>query len=122
MTPAVRHGDVVHVAPASVISPGPGCVVCYEPVPGTLALHRVVRRSARGLQVRGDMLAYRETIEADQILGTLVAIERDGRIVRRDTRSSRLTGRLAVFAAPVLRLGAGVVWRLGAARASIRGA
>jgi hypothetical protein len=122
MTPSVRHGDLVHVDPRATPAIRPGDVVCYELAPGRLGLHRVFAVKGDAIGVRGDALAYRETVARGRVLGALVAVERAGRLLRRDTSGARLRGRLAVHLAPVMRVGLTALWRLGALVRSRAGA
>jgi hypothetical protein len=114
MSPSVRHGDIVRIAPAGLGALRLGDVVCYEPASGGLALHRVCSVGPHAVAVRGDALAYRETVEPIRVLGALVAVERAGRILRLDTPAARLRGRLTVHLAPLMRVVLTVVWRIAA--------
>ena len=84
MHPALRDGDVVTVAP-----PGPepvpvGAIVAAEaPVSGGLVVHRVVGRTDAGILLRGDNAADADgTLPEEAVLGVVVKVERNGRLVR----------------------------------------
>jgi hypothetical protein len=84
MSPFIRSGDVLTIAPLSGRPPRIGEVVAFvHPVTGKLAVHRVVRARDAARLLRGDA-----TLEADgwvrpeDILGRVTAIERNGRHVR----------------------------------------
>ncbi|MEZ5126624.1 MAG: S24/S26 family peptidase [Thermoleophilia bacterium] len=84
MAPFVRDGDVVVVAPLRGVAPRVGEVVAVELARGaTLAVHRVVRRSHRGVLVRGDNAAAADgVVPPPSVLGRVVRVERGERRVR----------------------------------------
>ena len=102
MLPFLRDADVVEVRPAAAAEIRIGDVLCYEPSPGRLCLHRVVARAARGFVTRGDALAYIEDVPAAGVLGVAVTVERDGRVRRLDTPAARWRARAMVTASPAL--------------------
>ena len=102
MWPFLRPGDIVHVRPLSAGEPCVGDVLCYEPWPGTLHLHRVVARDERGFVTRGDALTYREQVPAGVVLGRVTACERAGRLRNLDVPAARVRGRLIALVAPGL--------------------
>jgi len=83
MLPTVRDGECVTVAPVAARDVALGDVVLCETWRGPLA-HRVVAietgASARRFFLRGDASFDRDrAIEAGQLRGRLVSVERDGR-------------------------------------------
>jgi hypothetical protein len=102
MLPFLRDGDLVEIRPAPPSRVTIGDVICYEPSPGRLCLHRVVSRDERGFVTRGDALAYVEHVPAAAVLGIVVAVERGGRRRRLDTPAARRRARAVVLAAPAL--------------------
>jgi hypothetical protein len=122
MIPFLLDGDDVVVRPATPAEVRVGDVICYEPWPGRLFLHRVVARTADGLVAKGDALTYSETIPDAALLGRVTRVERDGRTRRLDTPLARTLNRLIAGCSPVL---SGVLpvalwaWRRG--RAVLRG-
>lgn len=102
MLPFLRDGDVAHVRAATGGEVRIGDVVCYEPRPGRLVLHRVVKRSRERVVVKGDALDGVDELPAREILGKVVAVERHGRLTRLDSRVARWVSRVIVVLSPVL--------------------
>jgi hypothetical protein len=94
MLPFLRGGDVVTVAPTPSSAVTIGDVICYESPPGRLLLHRVIRRHDAGFVTKGDALSWTESIDAAAVLGTVVAIEREGRAVRWNSDAARRWNRV----------------------------
>lgn len=84
MTPLIRDGDAVTIAPLKGRSPRVGDVVAFVvPHSCRLAVHRVVAREGTGWLVRGDNCPEPDgVVTTDNILGRVVAVERTGRGVR----------------------------------------
>jgi hypothetical protein len=95
MEPALRDGDLVSVVRARPEHVDVGDVICYEPEPGRLALHRVVGRGASHLLTKGDALGWVERVPPEGVLGKVTAVERRGRLGRIVTRLARFARRLA---------------------------
>lgn len=114
MHPALRSGDVVTVAPALGAPVPIGAVVAAEaPEGGGLVVHRVVGRSAAGLLLRGDNATQADgTVPEAAVIGVVVSVERNGRLVRPGPAGLRRP-----FAALVR---AGVVRRLNRLRGHAR--
>jgi hypothetical protein len=102
MTPFLRDGDVALVMPAEAEAVRVGDVVCYETAPGRLFLHRMVARRGARVVAKGDALTSTEAISLRQILGTVRAIERRGRVRRLDTRAARWGSRVIAFLSPAV--------------------
>ena len=102
MIPFLLDGDVVHIQPAAPGDVRVGDVICYEPWPGRLFVHRVVARTADGLVAKGDALTYSETVTDAALLGRVVRVERDRRTRDLDTPLARGANRLVAAASPVL--------------------
>ena len=102
MLPFLRDGDLLEIWPASPVEIQVGDVICYEPSPGTLCLHRVVTRDGRGFVTRGDALTHVEVVPAGSVLGRVRAVERRGRAWRLDTWSAHWRARVMVVASPAL--------------------
>ena len=100
MIPFIWDGDVVLVSPAGAAEIRVGDVICYEPAPGRLLLHRVVRRSNGQLVAKGDALPFTERVPQEQVLGKAVAIERGGRLRRLD--ATRWRNRAIALLSPFL--------------------
>lgn len=111
MHPTIRNGEAITVAPLGRSPLRVGDVLLYRRGRAAIA-HRVIRvRSAAGRSigfvVRGDAAhSCDRPIELAQVLGRVLAIERDGRSVRVDLLSSawsRALGR-ALRAARAFRM------------------
>lgn len=100
MLPFLRDGDLVRVAPRRADAILAGEVVCYAAC-GALFLHRVVRRRARFV-IKGDAVAFTDVVAASEILGTVVAVERDGRVHSMDTVAAHVRNRLIALFSPLL--------------------
>jgi hypothetical protein len=96
MLPFVRDGDVAMVRPMAGQRIDIGDIVCYEDPPGRLFLHRVIACEANRVITKGDALPSTEIIDAGQVLGTVVAIERGGRVTRLHGRRARWRSRAIV--------------------------
>jgi hypothetical protein len=89
MHPTIRNGDAITVVPLGHSPVRVGEVLLYRRGLGAIA-HRVIRvQSAHGrsvgLELRGDAaLSCDRPIQLAQVLGRIVAIERDGRRMRLD--------------------------------------
>ncbi len=84
MTPFIRDGDVVTIAPIGPAGPRLGDVLAVELAQGSLlVIHRVVRRVDRGWLLRGDnAMAPDGVVPPEQVLGRVVRVQRLGREVR----------------------------------------
>jgi hypothetical protein len=102
MVPFILDGDVAVVTAAAAAEIRVGDVICYEPLPGRLFLHRVVGRDADRLVAKGDALAFTEIVPAPHLLGRVVAIERRGRLRQLDTRLARSRNRAIAACSPLL--------------------
>jgi hypothetical protein len=102
MVPFLRDGDVALVTPTAGSEVGVGDVVCYEMPPGRLYLHRVIARDRDRVVAKGDALPFTEVVERAQLLGTVVAIERHGRVRRLDTRTAQWRNRAIASLSPAL--------------------
>lgn len=94
MYPTIRHSEIITVAPLGGSPVRAGDVVLYRRGRAAIA-HRVIRvRSAAGRSVgfvlRGDAAHCSDRpVEPAQVLGRVLAVERDGRTVRLDLLSPR---------------------------------
>ena len=102
MTPFLRDGDTAIVSPVIAENVSVGDVICYEAPPGKLLVHRVIARVADGFVTKGDALMARERVDRAAVLGTVVAVERDGRLWTLDRRTARWRSRAIAALAPIL--------------------
>lgn len=86
MTPFIRDGDIITIAPLSGQAPRFGEVVAFSrsnEIQSVLVIHRIVGRGSRGFAIQGDgNVCTPEFVPSKDILGRVVKIERDGRAVR----------------------------------------
>jgi hypothetical protein len=84
MHPAIRHGDVVTVAPLAGRPPAVGDVVAIvHPATGGVRVHRVVSAGGERYVLKGDnALGADPPVGPDAILGRVVGLERGGRARR----------------------------------------
>lgn len=84
MTPFVRDGDVVTVAPPAGRSPAFGDVAAFlRPDTGKLVVHRVIGRRGGAFLMRGDSTEETDGyVPAVQVLGRVIRVERRGKRVR----------------------------------------
>jgi hypothetical protein len=84
MSPFIRDGDVLTIAPMNGGGPRLGEVVAFVRLDtGRLAIHRVVARVGAGWLLRGDNCPEPDgVVPRRAILGVLVRVEREGRDVR----------------------------------------
>lgn len=85
MTPFIRDGDVICVAPFMEKPPAVGEIVAYtQPASEKLVVHRLVRRCGNAWLILGDNStgAIGEWVPEASLLGRVIRIERDGKKVR----------------------------------------
>jgi len=84
MSPFIKDGDTITIAPVSDGLPGPGDVAAFiAPENGRLVVHRVVGKGKRGFLLRGDNAIETDgRVPEENILGRVVRVERN----RRETR------------------------------------
>ena len=84
MTPFIRDGDVLTIAPVEGRSLSVGDVVAFaRGGTGRCAIHRVIGRSGPRWIVRGDNCAETDgRVVSDRMVGRVLLVERDGRKVR----------------------------------------
>ena len=84
MSPFIRDGDAITVAPLAGASPRPGDVVAFlRPDSGKLVVHRVVgKRGDAFLIIRGDNAEEGDgLVPRANVLGRVTRVERDGKRV-----------------------------------------
>jgi hypothetical protein len=106
MWPLVRDGDILEVQPPGFAALRRGDVVLCRPRGGRLVAHRVVQiirgnSGATTIVTQGDTLAFSDApISAEQVLGYVVAVERNGKRIKLDTHLQRLAGILWMRLSP----------------------
>ena len=84
MAPFIRDGDVITVVPLQRTTPGTGQIVAFvRPGEGNVVVHRVVARRGSDSLIQGDAVSgcTDGIIAAENLLGRVTRIERDGRDV-----------------------------------------
>ena len=93
MYPSIREGELITVEPVQASEVKLADIVLYRCERGLIA-HRVVEiasRDARVFQLRGDAsLSCDEPVRAEQILGRVVGVQRNGRSVALASRGAKL--------------------------------
>ena len=81
MTPAIRDGDVITVAPLKNIKIGRGDVLAFRhPERPQLLVHRVLRKKEKCYFIKGDNCSDADGwIPAENILGIVTCVERQGK-------------------------------------------
>jgi hypothetical protein len=108
MRPFIQDGDLITVSPLrnSLIRVGRvGDVVLYKTVDDRAIVHRVIRKTIEGSRtvffIKGDAaFGPPEKIGMKNILGRVVAIERNGRERKLDTKLYRIIGLLFAGLSP----------------------
>jgi hypothetical protein len=99
MSPFIRDGDVLTIAPLTG-RPRTGAVAAYiRPETGALAVHRVIGRTRAGILLKGDNERGRDLVPESSLLGLLVRAERKGRPVRIGGAVGRLIAGLSRWGA-----------------------
>ncbi len=81
MTPFIRDGDVITIAPLSQEKLGLGKVVAFiHPASGQLAVHRVIGRDVSAFMIQGDNTASQPDglVHPRDVLGCVTRVERNG--------------------------------------------
>ena len=101
MSPFVKDGDILTVAPLGGRQPRTGEIVAFlHPKTGRVAVHRIVRSAAGRYLIRGDNTDMADgTLEAERIVGVVAEVVRNGKTVR------GVDGRAAVLVAWLSRTG-----------------
>jgi signal peptidase I len=108
MRPFIRDGDLVEVRPIGATSVRRGDVVLFRAEGGRALAHRVVRvvgdDRREALVTKGDSITWCDgPISREQVLGRVVAVERDGRRIGLGGGLQRIVGLLWMGLWPVVR-------------------
>jgi len=102
MRPLIRRGrDKVTIIPISR-EPMIGDVVLFKGGNKRYVVHRLYKKNGDCMQTLGDNCYYPDPwMPKENIWGIVVKMERNGRIIRLDSRGSRIFGRFWMFIYPV---------------------
>jgi len=90
MSPFIRNGDVVEVIPLRG-KINLGDVILYHSSCGSPVIHRVIQRNKESIITKGDSVpGSDQPILSKQVLGRVVAIEKNGWRMRLDSPMGRL--------------------------------
>jgi len=95
MTPFICDGDLIEVEPIALDQVATGDILLLRDSQGGLLVHRVICRHLKRpwLLTKGDALSGPDKpAQADQILGRVAALHRDGRLIDLRSLSQRLRG------------------------------
>lgn len=99
MRPQLPHGSILEISPRSFEEVRVGDIALYSTGEHRMVAHRVVARRSDELLARGDSAARLDTVDRPSLLGVVTArIARDGKRIRLDDSTSRISGLLAGFA------------------------
>lgn len=81
MTPAIRDGDHITLAPLGNLLPGRGDVLAFRhPQRPQMLVHRVLREKGKCYFIKGDNCSVADGwIPAENILGIITRVERNGK-------------------------------------------
>jgi len=100
MSPFIQNGDVLEVVPVKG-KINLGDVVFYHSSNGNPTVHRVIQRSKENIITKGDSLSNSDQpVLSKQVLGRVVAIEKNGWRIRLDTPTGRLLNILLATISP----------------------
>ncbi len=100
MSPFIRNGDVVEVVPSKG-KINLGDVVFYCSSHGSPVVHRVIQRNKENIITKGDSVSNSDQpIFSKQVLGRVVAVEKNGWCIRLDRPMVRLLNILLATISP----------------------
>jgi len=108
MRPFIRDGDFIVVSPIENSSIKIGEVVFYSTTKNKVIVHRVIRKYKKNgrmtMLIKGDAsFGSPEKVDIQNILGNVVAIERNGRKKRLDTKLYQIKGLFFAGISPLSR-------------------
>jgi len=97
MRPFIRDGDFIVVSPIENSSIKAGDIVFHLTTENKVMVHRVIRKHKKGnrmiMFIKGDAtFSSPEKVEMQNVLGKVVAVERNGRKKRLDTKLYQIKG------------------------------
>ncbi len=100
MSPFIRNGDVVEVVPVKG-KMNLGDIILYHSSYGNPVVHRVIQRNKESIITKGDSVPNSDQpIFSKQVLGRVVAIEKNGWCIRLDRPMGRLLNILLATISP----------------------
>jgi signal peptidase I len=108
MRPFIQDGDLITVSPLQNSPVKVGDVVLYKTVDDQAIVHRVIQKTIKDNKtvffIKGDAaFSQPEEVDTERILGRVVAIERNGRKRKLDTKLYRIIGLLFAWLSPFSR-------------------
>ena len=105
MHPFIQNGDFITVSPIENSSIKIGDVVFYSTTESRVLVHRVIHKYKKDgsmtMLIKGDAcFGPPESVNSQNVLGKIVAIERDGRERKLDTKLYRIIGLLLAAISP----------------------
>jgi len=100
MSPFIRNGDIVQVIPVKG-KIHPGDIILYRSPHGGPIIHRVIQRDKESIITKGDSLSKPDQpLLPKQVLGRVVAVEKNGWHIRLDTRRGKILNILLATISP----------------------
>ena len=108
MHPFIRDGDFIVVSPVKSSSIRKGDIVFYSNAENKIIVHRIIRKyKQKGrmtVLVKGDAsFSSPEKMDIQNVLGKVIAIERNGRKKRLDTKLHQIIGLFFAVISPFSR-------------------
>ncbi len=108
MRPFIQDGDLITVSPLQNSPVKVGDVVLYKTLDDQVIVHRVIRKTIKGSEtvffIKGDAnLSRPEEADRKRVLGRVVAIERNRRKRKLDTKLYRIIGLFFALLSPFSR-------------------
>ncbi len=100
MSPFIRNGDVLEVVPFKG-KINFGDIILYHSSYGSPVVHRVIQRNNESIITKGDSVPNSDqTILSKQVLGRVIAVERNGLRIRLDRPMVRFLNILLALISP----------------------
>jgi len=95
MSPFIRNGEIIEIRPIESRKIKSGDIIFYRANPNKLITHRVIKRILENGKIvfitKGDRSpTFDERVYSGDVLGKVVAVEKNGRIIRFDKGLMRL--------------------------------
>lgn len=108
MRPFIRDGDFITISPVENSSLKTGDVVLYLGAGNQIVVHRIINKYKKERRVtmliKGDAaLGSAEKVDAQNVLGKVTIIERNGRLKRLDTKLYQMIGVIVAGISPFSR-------------------